>query len=67
MIVVTAKNTSNTGSNYNTVKRFGTRGQTLEITGHQGISSIKQDGKLTTELVLKANVMNHQFKSVQFF
>ena len=26
--VVTTKNTYNIGSNYNTVKRFGTRGQT---------------------------------------
>lgn len=31
---------------------------------HQGISSLKQDGKLITDTIPKANVMNDQFKSV---
>jgi hypothetical protein len=33
-------------------------------TYHQGISSLKQDGKLITDPIPKANVMNDQFKSV---
>jgi hypothetical protein len=33
-------------------------------TDHQGISSLKQDGKLITDPIPKANVMNDQFKSV---
>jgi hypothetical protein len=31
---------------------------------HQGISSLKQDDKLITDPIPKANVMNDQFKSV---
>ena len=31
---------------------------------HQGISSLKQDGKLITDPIPKANVMNDHFKSV---
>jgi hypothetical protein len=31
---------------------------------HQGISSLKPDGKLITDPILKANVMNDHFKSV---
>jgi hypothetical protein len=33
-------------------------------TDHQGISSLKQDGKLITDPIPKANVINDQFKSV---
>ena len=33
-------------------------------TDHQGISSLKQDGKLITDPILKANVMNDQLRSV---
>jgi hypothetical protein len=33
-------------------------------TYHQGISSLKQDGKLITDPIPKTNVMNGQFKSV---
>ena len=33
-------------------------------TEHQGISSLKQDGTLITDPILKVNVMNDQFKSV---
>jgi hypothetical protein len=33
-------------------------------TYHQGISSLKQDGKLITDPIPKANIVNDQFKSV---
>jgi hypothetical protein len=39
-------------------------GQHIKKTYHQGISSLKQDGKLITDPIAKANVVNDQFKSV---
>jgi len=50
-------NTDNTGAMY-AMKRFCIK---HKKTDQQGISSIKQDGKLITDSVLKADVMNHQF------
>ena len=52
----------NTGAMY-VMKRYCIK---HKKTDQQGISSIKQDGKLITDSVLKADVMNHQFRSSFF-
>jgi hypothetical protein len=48
---------------YNTMKRFL---NFIKYTksDYQGISFNKQDGKLITNPDMKANTMNHQFRSV---
>ena len=57
--IVTPKETEGT---FNSVKKFWTYIKHKK-TDHQGISSLKQDGKLITDPIPKANVMNDQFKS----
>jgi hypothetical protein len=43
------------------MKRFWTYIKHTQKTDHQGISSLKQDGKLITDPIPKANVRNDQF------
>jgi hypothetical protein len=58
--VVTPKETEET---FNSMKMCWTYIKHKQ-TYHQGISSLKQDGKLITDPIPKANVVNDQFKSV---
>ena len=58
--IVTPKETEGT---FNSMKKFWTYIKHKKI-DHQGISSLKQDDKLITDPIPKANVMNDQFKSV---
>jgi hypothetical protein len=43
------------------MKKFWTYIKHSHKTDHQGISSLKQDGKLITDPIPKANVRNDQF------